>query len=160
MDTAGWSSYLYKVPMKKFEPLSTPHMKELDRLRTFFEPKPFPWVETPSPTAIARAGFYYTGNGDSCTCAFCCGSLEKWELHDDPVILHRLYFPHCPFVKGQYVGNIPILLDPYLDVRGNNELEKPEILDLIDMKILKRNNEIVFKLTVNNTEKEFIIYKM
>lgn len=41
-------------------------------------------------------------------CAFCAGVLHSWVEGDDPMPDHRHWFPFCPFVLGQNVGNIPL----------------------------------------------------
>ncbi|KAM8945752.1 baculoviral IAP repeat-containing protein 7 [Pelodytes ibericus] len=60
-----------------------------------------------SPTELARAGFYYIGPGDRVQC-FCCGVvLRSWEPGDNPHLEHRKFYPRCPFLQGEEVGNIP-----------------------------------------------------
>jgi hypothetical protein len=48
---------------------------------------------------VAKAGFYYLGDSDSCK-AFCCGLyLHRWTERDDPVAKHRRYMRSCPVPK-------------------------------------------------------------
>ena len=41
-------------------------------------------------------------------CVFCGQYVGNWEEEDFPITEHRSLFPHCPFVQGHDVGNIPI----------------------------------------------------
>jgi len=34
--------------------------------------------------------------------------VAEWEPQDDPWTEHCKLFPHCPFVRGENVGNVPI----------------------------------------------------
>ncbi len=67
--------------------------KEDDRLATF---RRWPKADVVQPFQLARAGFFYTGKGDTVQCAFCCGRLQEWQSGDDPVREHREHFPDCP----------------------------------------------------------------
>ncbi|CAH1183237.1 unnamed protein product [Phaedon cochleariae] len=51
-----------------------------------------------SPERLARAGFYYFGDGDNTKCAFCKGVVRAWEPGDDPDTEHQRHFPQCPYV--------------------------------------------------------------
>uniref|UniRef100_K7G2E2 RING-type E3 ubiquitin transferase n=1 Tax=Pelodiscus sinensis TaxID=13735 RepID=K7G2E2_PELSI len=50
------------------------------------------------PEHLARAGFFYTGQGDTVRCFYCDGSLRNWELGDDPWREHAKWFPRCEFL--------------------------------------------------------------
>ncbi|XP_074867925.1 baculoviral IAP repeat-containing protein 7 [Carettochelys insculpta] len=50
------------------------------------------------PEQLARAGFFYTGQGDTVRCFYCDGSLRNWELGDDPWREHAKWFPRCEFL--------------------------------------------------------------
>jgi len=57
---------------------------------------------------LAAAGFYYTKWSDVVRCAFCGVELGYWEEGDDPFKDHQRCSPSCGFIKGLFVGNIPI----------------------------------------------------
>lgn len=77
---------------------------EKNRLDTFIE-WPITWLK---PTELAAAGFYYLRTSDHCACVFCRGIVGGWETGDTPQNEHQRHFPHCPYIRGQPVGNIPI----------------------------------------------------
>ena len=52
--------------------------------------------------ALARAGFFYTGNGDRVRCAFCRKCLVNWRPGDEPAEEHRRECPACPFVLQEF----------------------------------------------------------
>ena len=35
--------------------------------------------------------------------------VGEWDSGDNPLTEHRNLFPHCPFMRGQDVGNVPIM---------------------------------------------------
>lgn len=60
------------------------------------------------PADLAGAGFVYTGRADNVQCVFCREFVGEWDIEDFPYTEHRNLFPHCPFIRGLDVGNIPI----------------------------------------------------
>ncbi len=46
--------------------------------------------------------------------------VGEWTPSDDPLVEHQTLFPHCPFVQGQPVGNVPLGEDEEtsLDLQG------------------------------------------
>ncbi|NXI89963.1 BIRC1 protein, partial [Psophia crepitans] len=44
-------------------------------------------------TALAKAGFFYTGEGDRVQCFNCAGCLQNWEEGEDPMKKHAKWFP-------------------------------------------------------------------
>jgi len=68
-----------------------------------------------SPRDLAKHGFYFTGVDDVVQCVFCLGVLDAWNAADDdaapreqyPARRHRRQLPHCPFVRGFDVHNVP-----------------------------------------------------
>jgi len=87
---------------------STPNLQnyrsEASRLESFWN-----WNHPyPMPADLASAGFIFTGDRDLVRCVFCGQYVGNWEEEDFPITEHRSLFPHCPFVQGHDVGNIPI----------------------------------------------------
>jgi len=80
------------------------YRSEAARLESFWN-----WTHRyPLPADLASAGFIYTGDRDLVRCVFCGQYVGNWEEEDFPITEHRGLFPHCPFVQGNDVGNIPI----------------------------------------------------
>lgn len=77
---------------------------EKERLETFID-WPVDWLK---PYDLAHDGFYYLRTADHCACVFCRGIVGAWEEGDTPRGEHQRHFPHCPFIRGQPVGNIPL----------------------------------------------------
>lgn len=40
-------------------------------------------------------------------CFACENALTHWDVTDDPMVEHKTWYPHCPFVQGKVTGNIP-----------------------------------------------------
>ncbi|XP_046558127.1 baculoviral IAP repeat-containing protein 2-like [Haliotis rubra] len=78
---------------------------ERNRRETF---KTWPAWSCQRLECLAKAGFYYTKISDRVQCPFCLGVLKKWETWDEPMSEHRRHFPHCKFIQGEDVGNVPI----------------------------------------------------
>lgn len=74
------------------------------RLETFID-WPITWLQ---PSDLAHEGFYYLRKEDHCACVFCRGIVGAWISEDTPRGEHQRHFPHCPFIRGQAVGNVPI----------------------------------------------------
>ncbi|XP_014816035.1 PREDICTED: baculoviral IAP repeat-containing protein 1 isoform X2 [Calidris pugnax] len=60
-------------------------------------------------TALAKAGFFYTGEGDKVQCFNCGGCLHKWKEGEDPVEGHAKWFPdsNCLEVLGKSLEEQP-----------------------------------------------------
>ena len=84
---------------------------EKERLETFIE-WPVPWLKSEE---LAADGFYYLRTHDHCACVFCRGIVGAWEVGDTPRGEHKRHFPHCPFIRGQPVGNVPMNHSRILD---------------------------------------------
>lgn len=78
---------------------------EEQRLATFID-WPHEWLQ---PSELAADGFYYLRKLDHCACVFCRGIAGTWETSDTPRGEHQRHFPHCPYIRGQPVGNVPII---------------------------------------------------
>ncbi|XP_060783954.1 E3 ubiquitin-protein ligase XIAP [Neoarius graeffei] len=86
-----------------------PHMKSEDaRLDTFSNWPAWSPVQTHD---LAQAGFFYLPESDRqidrVQCFCCAGMLVNWEEGDDPWEEHTRAYPHCFFILGHDVGNIP-----------------------------------------------------
>ncbi|CAF4923132.1 unnamed protein product [Rotaria sp. Silwood1] len=59
------------------------------------------WSHESSPPVdeLIRAGFFYTGARNIVTCFYCNGSLQNWNINDNPLIEHVRWFPHCGYAK-------------------------------------------------------------
>ncbi|KAI4877908.1 hypothetical protein NFI96_017404 [Prochilodus magdalenae] len=78
--------------------------REQDRLDTFQN-----WtVTTIAPAELAKAGFYYLGQGDRVACFSCGGQLSNWEPGDRAVSEHQRHYPNCRFVRGDRADNVSI----------------------------------------------------
>lgn len=86
--------------------------RESARLSTFDD---WPASDVVQPSALAGAGFFYTGQADRTCCAFCRGVLRSWQRGDSPDSEHRRHFPDCRFVRRLDVGNVPLERDASLD---------------------------------------------
>ena len=76
--------------------------QESVRLSTFDD---WPVSAFVQPSALARAGLFYIGEGDRTRCAFCRGVLHHCEPYDNPDLEHLRHFPNCPFVCQRDVGS-------------------------------------------------------
>ncbi|XP_034980047.1 baculoviral IAP repeat-containing protein 7 [Zootoca vivipara] len=78
-----------------FQPEYPDMETEGDRLVTF---ENWPASARVTPELLARAGFFYTGQGDYVRCFYCDGALRNWERGDDPWMEHAVWFPRCKFL--------------------------------------------------------------
>ncbi|KAF4795764.1 baculoviral IAP repeat containing 7 [Turdus rufiventris] len=65
------------------------------RLSTF---ENWPQDSTVEPEHLARAGFFYTGEGDLVKCFYCDGEMMNWTSGDDPWREHARWYPECGFL--------------------------------------------------------------
>ncbi|XP_009682309.1 E3 ubiquitin-protein ligase XIAP isoform X3 [Struthio camelus] len=65
------------------------------RLATFVK---FPFDCPVSASALARAGFVYTGEGDKVKCFSCHATIEGWEYGDSAFEKHKNLSPNCKFI--------------------------------------------------------------
>ncbi|XP_028591253.2 baculoviral IAP repeat-containing protein 7 [Podarcis muralis] len=79
-----------------FQPEYPDMETEGDRLVTF---ENWPASARVTPESLARAGFFYTGQGDFVRCFYCDGALRNWERGDDPWMEHAVWFPRCKFLQ-------------------------------------------------------------
>ena len=57
---------------------------------------------------LSTAGFYYTDLKDIVCCSFCGLQVGQWKEVDDPFKEHQRCNPSCGYIKGLFVGNIPV----------------------------------------------------
>lgn len=82
---------------------------EENRLNTFIN---WPSSAAVQPIRIAKAGFYFTGQGVEVQCFSCGGKISEWNYGDQVMAKHRRLDPNCPFVVNQETsGNIPLILN-------------------------------------------------
>ncbi|NXM41530.1 BIR7B protein, partial [Gymnorhina tibicen] len=65
------------------------------RLSTF---ENWPQNSRMHPEQLARAGFFYTGQGDVVRCFYCDGGVRSWSFGDDPWREHAKWYPECEFL--------------------------------------------------------------
>ncbi|XP_015282475.1 PREDICTED: E3 ubiquitin-protein ligase XIAP [Gekko japonicus] len=71
--------------------------KECSRLQTFTT---FPSHCPVSALTLARAGFFYTGEGDKVRCFSCHATVEGWQQGDSASGRHKTVSPNCAFISG------------------------------------------------------------
>lgn len=71
-----------------------------ERLLTFEN-----WPGKSNPVELAKAGFYFTEDMDSCRCAFCHMEIYKWEADDIPLMEHIKFNKKCPFARILYLSS-------------------------------------------------------
>ncbi|CAF2697414.1 unnamed protein product [Rotaria sp. Silwood2] len=82
---------------EKFQPRHTT-MCEINQREKSFDNNT--WTQTsPSVNDLIKAGFFYSGIGNTVTCFYCGGSLHKWGTNDNPKIEHARWFPNCLYAK-------------------------------------------------------------
>ncbi|KAL4716119.1 hypothetical protein ACJJTC_013896 [Scirpophaga incertulas] len=82
---------------------------ETNRLNTFAN---WPSSAPVDPIRIAKAGFYYTGDGTEVQCFSCGGKISQWNYGDQVMWRHRQLEPNCEFVVNPRLsGNVPLVLN-------------------------------------------------
>ncbi len=84
------------------------HKSEESRLKSF---SLWPSSAQSSPEKLAAAGFFYTGDDDTCQCFFCGLKLRNWRHTNDPWEIHRRYGPYCVLIRGARCENVPLKKD-------------------------------------------------
>ncbi|XP_004837139.1 baculoviral IAP repeat-containing protein 8-like [Heterocephalus glaber] len=77
-------------------------VEKFNRLKTFAN---FPSTSPVSASTLARAGFLYTGEGDTVWCFSCHAAVDRWQYGDSAVGRHRKVSPNCRFINGFYFEN-------------------------------------------------------
>ncbi|CAL8267879.1 unnamed protein product [Merluccius merluccius] len=65
-----------------------------------------------TPGELAKAGFYFLGQGDRVACFSCGGQLSNWEPGDRAVSEHQRHYPNCRFVRGDRADNVSLPAAP------------------------------------------------
>uniref|UniRef100_A0A3Q3BSV3 Baculoviral IAP repeat containing 2 n=1 Tax=Kryptolebias marmoratus TaxID=37003 RepID=A0A3Q3BSV3_KRYMA len=95
--------------------------REQDRLDSFHS-----WtLSVITPAELAKAGFYYLGQGDRVGCFSCGGQLSNWEPGDRAVSEHQRHYPNCRFVRGDRADNVS-LAAPTLTNVSNPSMQQSE----------------------------------
>ncbi|XP_068117217.1 baculoviral IAP repeat-containing protein 1-like [Hyperolius riggenbachi] len=99
-DTGNISKYDIRV--KPTNESQADHMEAMDeeqsRMKSFSHWPVYALVE---PSALAQAGFFFTGIRDTVQCFSCGGCLGNWEEDDDPWKEHAKWFSYCSFLQSQ-----------------------------------------------------------
>uniref|UniRef100_A0A673XEG9 RING-type E3 ubiquitin transferase n=1 Tax=Salmo trutta TaxID=8032 RepID=A0A673XEG9_SALTR len=96
--------------------------REQDRLDSFHS-----WtLSIITPSELAKAGFYYLGQGDRVACFTCGGQLSNWEPGDRAVSEHQRHYPNCHFVRGDRADNPPGAEAPGLSNVSNPAMQQRE----------------------------------
>ncbi|KAH0631034.1 hypothetical protein JD844_004522 [Phrynosoma platyrhinos] len=74
---------------------------EISRQQTFAS---FPSDCPVSSSALAQAGFFYTGERDQVKCFSCHTTVEGWQQGDSAVERHRTVSPDCKFISDINFG--------------------------------------------------------
>ena len=104
---------------------------EMNRLMSF---NSWPHNDSPRPSALVGAGFYYVGEGDTTRCFSCEGEVSDWKPDMYPDVVHRARFPNCLLVKGKETQNRPIsasqeVFENAENLFHENSYEPPSIFD-------------------------------
>ena len=68
------------------------------RLNSFID-RSWPISLHQNEVTMAKAGFFYSGNGDIAICAFCGLNLYRWLPDDKPFTEHKRFNINCRFVS-------------------------------------------------------------
>ena len=79
----------------EWKPKYLEYRKYSARVKSFAN---WPMQMNPRPEELAKAGFFYEGVSDSCSCFHCGLTVHNWENTDDPVEEHFRHGPRCNFV--------------------------------------------------------------
>jgi len=77
--------------------------------------------------ALAKCGFFYTGDEDNCRCFFCKLEVRGWEQGDTADGEHRRWNPRCPFLnQSNLLENVPIGRMDVNQTHNNHLYERKE----------------------------------
>lgn len=117
---------------------------EQNRLRTFAE---WPSSAAVSAERIAKAGFYYTGTGQTVQCFACGVSISEWNFEDQAMASHRLANPDCPFVLDpDSCNNVPLLRSNSIDVTpsssSSNSSQNSEVTNFANVDLTQYSQRL------------------
>ncbi|XP_006814869.1 baculoviral IAP repeat-containing protein 7-like [Saccoglossus kowalevskii] len=104
--TKSWKDEKLKLHVEDFPVDMNSEAIRLASYRTWPHSSPV------NPSALARAGMFYTGNGDMVECFSCHGQIKEWDFGDTAMGEHKRLFPDCAFVNGKNTNNIPLIKPP------------------------------------------------
>ncbi|KAM9330965.1 baculoviral IAP repeat-containing protein 1a-like [Gastrophryne carolinensis] len=91
----------YDVRVQPMDGCQASHSEVVDdeqkRLQSF---SCWPFYALVKPSALAHAGFFFTGTRDTVQCFSCGGCLMDWEENDDPWKEHAKWFPESSYGKA------------------------------------------------------------
>ncbi len=103
------SPYPHRGESAQYEysfPVRLPEYSDYEsRIQTFRGKWP-KYLGGPTPEELARAGFFYLGEGDKVKCFSCGVSLHEWEKKDSAYLEHVRWSPDCHYVP--LVGPRPL----------------------------------------------------
>ncbi|NWQ78738.1 BIRC1 protein, partial [Columbina picui] len=70
-------------------------------------------------TALAKAGFFYTGLNQVSQCFNCAGCLCKWEEGDDPMEGHAKWFPEFYYLMSSFFADMTLCESQHLQEARN-----------------------------------------
>lgn len=92
----------------------------------------FPYSEDISAQRLARAGFYFTGEGDSVRCFSCSATVQNWSRGDTPLERHQQASPDCRFLSCAH------------GMRNSHSIQSPDYdEDAENREFLLRTGEVV-----------------
>ena len=75
-----------------------PHYQVYEQRLNSFIDRWWPISQHQNEVTLAKAGLFYSGNGDIVICAFCGVHLYKWLRNDDPFTEHKKFSKNCKFI--------------------------------------------------------------
>jgi hypothetical protein len=79
-------------------PVRLPEYSDYESRIQSFRGKWPKYLGGPTPEDLARAGFFYLGEGDKVKCFSCGVSLHEWEQKDSAYLEHARWSPECHYL--------------------------------------------------------------
>ncbi len=107
--------------------------------------------EKPSPSDMAKCGFFYCLLNDTVQCAFCRSCIGGWSSKSVPDKIHRLFFPYCAFVKNDFQDTSQHQLQKGNDepVASSSNVSHGETLKLLEDIQQRINCKVCFEREVS-----------
>ena len=67
---------------------------------------------SPTPSELARCGFFFTDYRDKVKCFECSLQIAEWQENDVPCSLHQRFSGSCRYLRGLDTGNVRLGFDP------------------------------------------------